>query len=282
MAQNPVRTKTTATSRTMVVNPSYTVTCYTVTFGEGVSILGDAPRCPGSSEADNRFIAGTAIQVRAENSVGGRGLEGFRAGIVGGQVYEDPETKRLTGYAFVDGDKHVTAYYPSAGESFENGVIKGLKLTSGIFAVALPIFVGMLFPPAGILFGILGAAGGIAALIPGGDKIAAAFDLVNPTKITTCIARWSYANTDDPTGGANVGSIVSTANTIRKVINGVEVFVEPVGPIGAAGGAASFGYGLYEAGIGDADWGASPQTIEQLEDKATLTNCLDEQWRAAN
>jgi len=280
VAQNPVRTKTTATSRTMTVAPTYTVTCYTVTFGEGISIVGDAPRCPGSAEADNSFIAGTAIQVRAVQHLDSeRIVEGFRTGVVNGQIYEDPVSKELTAFAFVDGDKNVTAYYPTDSERTRNGVVQGLKFTAGIFAVAAPIFVGMLFPPAGILFAVIGAGAGIASLIPGGDKVAAVFDLVNPTKITTCIAQWSFNNAGDPTGGKNVGSIVSTANTIRKVVNGVDVLVEPVGPIGAAGGAASFGYGLYSAGIGDANWG--PQTVDQLEDKSTLTNCLDDQWRAA-
>jgi len=179
----------------------------------------------------------------------------------------------------VDGDKKVTALYQSPSERTTQGVVQGLKLSLGVIAVSAPIFVGMLFPPAGIFFALVGSAAGIASMIPGGDKVAAVFDLINPTKVTTCVARWSFNNAGDPTGGANAGSLISTANTLRKVVNGVDVFVEPIGPLGTAGGLASFGYGLYEAGIGDAELG--PQTVDELADASTMTNCLSEQYRGA-
>ncbi len=41
---------------------------------------------------------------------------------------------------------------------------------------------------------------------------------------------------------------------------------------------ASLGYGLYDAGIGDANL-IGPQSLEELEDRSTITGCLDEQWR---
>ncbi len=279
LAQNPIRRITTNTQRVLPATASYTITCNTVTFGEGIQIVGEAPRCPGSSEADNSFIAGAAIQVKALQHIGDRVLAKFTSGVVAGQISEDPATKELIGFAMVDGDKKVSALYQTGAEHTTQGVLQGLKFSTGILAIATPIFVGMLFPPAGIFFSVVGLGAGIANLIPGGDKVAAVFDLVDPTKITTCVARWSFTNAGDPTGGANVGSMISTANTIRKVVNGVDVFIEPIGPLGTAGGLASFGYGLYDAGIGSAEFG--PQTVEELADSAGLTNCLDAQWRGA-
>jgi len=72
------------------------------------------------------------------------------------------------------------------------------------------------FPPAGILFAVLGAGAGIANLIPGGGKVAAVFELLNPTAMTTCIARWSFNNAGDPTGGKNIGAIGKTVKTLGK------------------------------------------------------------------
>ena len=138
----------------------------------------------------------------------------------------------------------------------------------------------MLFPPAGIFFGFLSAAAGIASLIkPGGAEVAGVLDLINPTKITTCAARWAFSNAGNPTGGLGVGGIISTANTLRKVYNGVDVVFEGVGPVGLGGSALSLGYGLYDAGIGHAD--LSPQSVFQTGCTSTMTGCLDEQWRIA-
>src|SRR5258707_8705137 len=80
-----------------------------------------------------------------------------------------------------------------------------------------PSILGAILPPAGIFFAVIGAAAGIASLIPGGDKAAAVFDLINPTKIMTCAARWGFGNSGNPTGGTNGGSMLSTLNTVRKI-----------------------------------------------------------------
>ena len=297
---NPMLRTTTATERTMPITPSYTIECHTITIGEGISIIGDVPRCPGTGEGDNSYIAGTAIQVHAVQYIGDRIINSFNSGVVGDQITEDPDTKELTAFVYVDKDKHITADYPTSNERIERGIIQGMKIVSGIVAVAAPILLSMAFPPAGILFSVLGAAAGLAASIPGGDKVAAVFDLVNPTKITVCAAQWAFNNDGNPTGNTNVGAIVSTANTIRKVINGADVLTQPVadlrtlpgigaklperlgnlpGGLSFALGGAALGYGLYSAGIGGTD--LSPQTVEQLRDTSTMTSCLDEQWRAA-
>lgn len=277
---NPVVALTTATEPELKVAPSYTVTCHTLSFGEGISIIGDAPYCPGSDPADNSFIAGTAVQVKAAQHIGERPLYGFTSGIVASQVYEDPTTKELTSFAYVDGDKRVTADYPTKGESWTRSLIQGLKISVGVFAVAAPIFVGLLFPPAGILFAYLGAAAGIASMVPnGGQDVASVFDLINPTKITTCAARWAFSNPGNPTGGGNYGSIVSTANTIRKIYKDVDVSIQPVGLLGASAAIAGFGYGLYDAGIAGAEF--DTQTVEELRGTSTMTGCLNDQWQTA-
>lgn len=292
--------RTTATERTMTVAPSYTVTCHTVSFGEGVSIIGDVPRCPGSSEGDNSFIAGAAIHVNAVYEVGSRKLVSYTSGVVDGQITEDSTTLEQSGWVLVDRDKSVNAQYVTAAQSLGLGIVQGLKISAGIFATAAPIVLGMLFPPAGIFFALTAAAAGLFSLLPGGDGPASVFDLVNPTKITVCAAQWAFSNPGNPTGGSNVGAIVSTANTLRKAIAGADVLTKPVadlrslpgiggklpdsladapGGLSFALGAAALGYGLYTAGIGNIQGGA--RTVDQLRDTQTMTSCLDEQWRIA-
>jgi hypothetical protein len=123
----------------------------------------------------------------------------------------------------------------------------------------------------------MGAGAGLASLA-GQDDIAAMFDLVNPTKITACAARWAFSTTDDPTGGYNIGSIVTTSNRLIKVLRGLPV-VNPNGDNAGmlGGGMASFLTGLYTAQVWNADF--TPQTIEELRDTDTMTGCLDQQWR---
>ena len=66
MKPSPMHRITNSTETALSTGAAYTVTCHTVTFGEGIRVEGDAPRCPGSTDADNSFIKGTSIQVRAD------------------------------------------------------------------------------------------------------------------------------------------------------------------------------------------------------------------------
>ncbi|MCU1579775.1 MAG: hypothetical protein JWP19_1979 [Rhodoglobus sp.] len=297
---NPVL-RTSDLQRVMTVVPSYTLSCHTVTFGEGISIMGDAPRCPGSAEGDNSFITGTAIQVKADFKVGSRELTGFVAGYVKDQVTEDSSTKEQSAWVLVDGDKSVRAEYLTKTQLVGHIIGQGGKIMAGVLAIVAPMALGILFPPAGVLFAVLAAAAGIASLIPGGDSVAAVFDLVNPTKITTCAAQWAFTNHANPTGKANVGAIIKTVNNIRKLTSSTEVVTKPVADLrsvpGSTGaltkglanlakgmkvalGAAALGYSLYSAGVGNADV-STAQSTDELRDTATMTTCLNEQWRAA-
>jgi hypothetical protein len=276
---NPFNRYTFGTERSLSTTVYYTIKCYTIALGEGLTAVGDVPRCPGSSPSDNSYIAGTAVQIKAVQNIGDRILEKFTSGVVASQISEDPDTKELTAYAVVDGNKSVSAAYLTNGQFIGTGILQGLKVSAGVFAVAAPIVLGMMFPPAGILFSVLGAASGLASQIPGGGTAAAVFDLLNPTNITVCAARWSFNNSGDPAGGANIGSAISLANTMRKLNNGTDLVGEPVGPVGAGGGLLSFGYGLYSNGIAGAQLG--PTTVDSLADSSTMTNCLNDQWRVA-
>jgi hypothetical protein len=278
-ASNPDGRRTTRDAPTMTASPLYEVKCFTVTLDAGITLEGEPARCPGSSVDDNSYVAGTAVQVRAQQTYNGRILTGFRSGVVANQVYEDPVTLDLIGYAYVDRDLHVQADYPSSAESTARGVAQGLKITSGLFAIMAPILFSAAFPPAGILFSVLGAGAGLASLA-GQDDIAAVFDLINPTKITMCAARWAWGTSDDPTGSYNLGKIVTTGNKLVKLLRGQPI-VDPnasnAGTLG--GGMAGFLLGLYTNQVWNADF--TPQTIEQLRDTETMTGCLDDQWRAA-
>jgi hypothetical protein len=122
-------------------------------------------------------------------------------------------------------------------------------------------------PRVGILFAVLGAGAGIANLIPGGGQVASVFDLLNPTKVTTCMARWSFNNAGDPTGGKNLAKI---GKTVKIAAKGAKSLYDGGpdsdaadasdagdaadditlgGVLGAAGGVAGFDYGLYSAGM---------------------------------
>ena len=152
-----------------------------------------------------------------------------------------------------------------------------------------------MFPPAGILFAVLGAGAGIANLIPGGGKVAAVFDLLNPTAMTTCIARWSFNNAGDPTGGKNYGAIGKTVKTLGKegkslydggpdadsIVAGAADDIKLGEILGTVGSVAGFEYGLYSAGIMNVNV-SNPQTVAEVNDTSTMTGCLDDQWKAAD
>jgi hypothetical protein len=296
---NPVLRSTTATVSKMTMVPSYSVTCFTIALGEGISVTGDAARCPGSTPEENKFIAGTAFQVTATQHVGDRPLYGFKKGVISGTTTKDSTTEDQSAYVLVDGDKSVTATYPTRAEAFGLGVIQGLKIVSGIVAVAAPIMLSIAFPATGVLFAYLAASAAVASLVPNGGKdVAAVLDLINPTNITTCAARWAFAKGEDPTG-PKVGAVLTTAKNAYDAYKGKDIFFKPISdlrslpfglgaklpakiadlPGGLTGitSAASLGLGLYSAGIQHAELG--PQSIEQLADTETMTGCLNDQWR---
>ena len=276
--QNPVLTRTTTTAPSQAVSPVYTLDCVQLGLGSGITILGSPARCPGADPRENWFVTGTAVQVRAAVNADGRTLHGFKEGVVAGQIAEESESsKALIGFVVMDQSKRVTGDYPSNSEAVARALVQNLKVVVGVLAIMAPIALGMLFPPAGMFFAFLGAMAGIANMIPHGGPVASMFDLVNPTKITTCAARWGFTNSGDPTGGYGVGSLISGTNTLRKFVQGKELIFEKVGPLGMAGGAASLAYGLYEAGAGKVD--LSPQTVEELAGTSTMTGCLNQQWK---
>jgi hypothetical protein len=277
---NPVLIETDTTGPVFPVNPVFSVTCGTLVLGEGMSVI-DGARCPGSSAEENSFVMGTAIQVRAAQHVGDRILYGFKSGVVAGQIVEEPVTKRLIGFVLMDVDgKAVTGDYPTKSEAIGRAIVQGLKISAGILAILAPITLGLLFPPAGIFFAFLGAAAGIVQFIPHGKEVAGVLDLINPTKITACAARWGFSNTGNPTGGVNPGSIGSLAWTGFKVYKGKDVITQNIGKFGIGGAVLGTATGLYEAGIHHAELG--PQSVEQLAGTSTMTGCLDDQWRIAN
>ena len=298
---NPMIRTTTATESSMPVTAAFIVDCHTVTIQPGVSVVGTPAYCPGSDPAANTFIAGSAIQVAAAQQLNGNGFVGFIRGVVAGSPFVDEQTAEVNAFVLVDEDKTVTGDYPGKTESVGRAILQGLKILSGIAAVLAPIVLSALFPPAGLIFGLLAATAGLFSLLPGGDGPASVLDLMNPTKITTCAARWAFSKTDDPTGKLNAGAIIGTPKKIYTLYKGASA-VTPVADLrglastaatttstlsktvatlksAAPGiiGAASFGYGLYDAGIGHSEFGA--QTIEQLRGTQTMTGCLEDQWR---
>ncbi len=216
--------------------------------------------------------------MRAAQHIGERVLYGFKSGVVGGQIVEEDKTKALIGFVLMDVDgKVVTGDYPTESEAIGRAIVQGLKISAGILAIVAPIALGLLFPPAGIFFAFLGAAAGIVNLIPHGAEVAGVLDLINPTKITTCAARWAFSNTGNPTGGLNPGSIGSLAWTGFKVYKGKDVITQNIGKFGIGGSVLGTAAGLYEAGIHHAELG--PQSVEELAGTSTMTGCLDDQWR---
>jgi hypothetical protein len=279
--ETPVHKITNAKDVALTANASYLVSCAKVSFGEGIHIEGDAPRCPGTAEADNMFIFGTAIQVRADYWIGDRNIEKFTSGVASDQIYEDPATLDWIAYATVGTDTKVEALYQDKEDRINTELAKAGKLLVGFTAVIGPVILGMVFPPAGIYLAFLGTMAGISGLIPGGGNVQAFFDLVNPAKITACVARWGFGNPGHP-GGGNYGSMISTGKTAATaVFTTKDVLVSNIGPLGVAGAAASIGYGLYDAGVGGANM-AGPQSVEELEDVSTIQGCLCYEFRLVN
>jgi hypothetical protein len=277
---NPYMTTSSSTESTLLATPIFQVSCNTVTFGTGITVDGDVARCPGTTPEQNLYVTGTAIPVRAKAQLDdGRWFEKFTSGVNATTIFQDAATGDAIGYAYVDKDLNVAALYPTSGQKITIGLIQVGKIMVTILAVAAPIVLSMMFPPAGILFTILGAASGIATLA-GSDATAAVFDLINPTKIVQCAAQWGVGNAGDPSGGKNIGKIVSTANKVKQVIQGKDILTPKLTNIGALTGSASFVIGLYNSGITHAE--LKPQTVEELRDTQTMTGCLDKQWRAAN
>ncbi len=297
---NPMLRTTNDTDRSMPVTAAYTVTCHHLALGEGISVVGHIPRCPGTEASENMYIEGTVVQVRAAYMVGDRLGYGYTDGVISNQVTKDARTLDLLGFALMDGNKTVAADYPNKTEKFERGVIQGLKISAGVMAVAAPIAIGLLFPPMGLFFAVVAAGAGIAS-IAGDDKTASVFDMMNPTSLATCAARWAFDNSGNSTGAYNAGAITSVGKTSYDIVQGKDILTKPIAdlrslPLGVGaklpdklanfpGGlsfalaAAGFGYGLYAAGIGDTPTGV--QTVEQLRGTATMTGCVDEKLRFA-
>jgi hypothetical protein len=277
--QTPLHKITDDTAKTLPGSASYLVACHTVTFGEGIHVAGDAPYCPGSTPAERSFIFGMSIPVRADYRIGDRTIEKFTSGVAADQISEDPATLDWYGYVTVGVGTKVTALYQSSADRTNTEILKGFKFGAGIVAVVLPVVLGTAFPPLGMFFAAMGTIAGISSFIPGGQGAAALFDLLNPTKITGCIARWGFTNAGSPGGQQNIGSMISTGKTIgQAVFTTKDLLTFDLGPLGVAGGAASIGYGLYDAGIGGANM-VGAQSVEELAGRSTITGCLDDVWR---
>jgi len=297
---NPVLMQTTDTRRNLPIAATYVMKCHHVTFGEGISIEGEAPRCPGFADEDNMFIAGTGIQIRAAQAVGSRTFGDWTSGVLAATTVRDPDTGQRTAIAYVSSDMHVGAKYPTEGERWANGFANAGKLIAGVAAVVAPVALGIACPPCGIALTVVAVAGAVSSLIPGGDDVAAFFALVNPTKITECAADWAFGKETLRTG-SDEGDLVKTGTGTKKLIDVIkppptaaEIAAAAVkgstttGKVLAgikAGGkatlkAAAIGYSLYSAGIAEADLGF--ETTQQLRDTSTMTNCLDEAWKFAS
>lgn len=235
---NPILGFTDDTREATPIAANYLVVCHTLTLGEGISIEPDeqlpAARCPGSS--NNTFVAGAVVKVRASGSVGGRLLAGFSGGVLANSVYEDPDVvdpadlgfgergvKPQLGFVLVDGDKTVTADYPTTPERIGLGVAAGLKISAGFVAILGLAGLSALFPPVGLFFagvGLLAAGAALVDLIPGTGGAASAFvDLVNPESIFECVTQWSFGTqptpADNPTKNGYRYS-ADLANDVRK------------------------------------------------------------------
>lgn len=226
IASNPMVRTTTATEATMPTTAAFVVDCYTLVIDEGLSVVGTPPYCPGSSPSDFRFIAGTTVQIAAENQVGTRDFVGFKEGAIASTTFVDSMTGKVNTLVLMDRDKRIMADYPTATDAFGRQFIKGLKIASGISAVITAVLVSTLFPGVGLVLGFLSAGASIFNALPGGDKPAAVFDVMNPTKITDCAARWAFGNADDPSGKVSPVKIVTTAKKIYKAYNEVKTVAD--------------------------------------------------------
>ncbi len=305
---NPVLMETTDTRRELPVSAAYEMTCNHVTFGEGITIEGAAPRCPGFSDDDNMFIAGTGIQIRAVQHIGKPHLwAAWTSGVIAATTVVDPDSGERTAIAYVSSDMTVSAKYPTEGERFTSAVANAGKLLAGVAAVVAPVMLGIACPPCGIALAVVGVAGAVSSLIPGGGDVAAFFTLINPTKITECAASWAFGKEPPPKptdpndiAKTDAGYLVKTGSGLKKVVDiikppptaaelalaatkGATTSGKILSTLKAGGKAsmqvAAVGYGLYSAGIANADLGF--QTTDQLRDTKNMTSCLDDAWKFA-
>ncbi len=308
LEDNPVLMDTDASRPVMPVSATYEVTCHRVTFGEGITIEGEAPRCPGTAEEDGMFIKGTGIKIRAVQHIGDRTFGAFTSGIIPSTVEVASYTEERTAFALVRGDMHVAAKYPTEGERWEAGWANAGKVMAGVAAAAVPLMLAVAFPVAApFVFGAFAALGGAAALaslIPGGEDAAAFFDLVNPTKILDCATTWAFgASPVEPTSDAS--NLRATQKTVTKTLKRLKPpptaaesaakLTQTLAKSSEAGARSAvismaktdvlaiggLAYGLYDAGLFDVDLDTF-QTTDDLRDTATMTKCLDDAWRFAD
>ena len=300
IADNPVLIPTDDSRPVIPVSAAYSLTCYHVTFGEGITIEGDAPRCPGYADDDNMFIGGTGIMIRAAQHVGNRVFGDWTSGVVRATSVKDEATGERTAFAFVTGDMKVTAKYPTEGERWESGMANTGKILLGITAVAAPVLLGIACPPCGVALATVALGSLIASAIPGGDDVAAFFDLINPAKLLDCTATWGFGNTKTDTdkgGQPTGGDILAIGSKEKKVIQYLKppptaaqlaeqaakaaantskttARLATLKVVGKAGlQIAAFGYGLYDAGLFATDLGY--QTTDNLRDTEAFAQCMN-------
>jgi len=299
---NPVVMETDDSRAVMAVSAAYEMTCFHVAFGEGISIEGEAPRCPGYTDEENMFIAGTGMQVRAQQHLGSRNFAAWESGVITSTSVKLPVTGHRLAIAYVTGNMTVAVDYPTEGERLEAGAANAGKVLLAVAAVAAPIAVSIACPPCGVFIAVVGVVAAATSFIPGAEKVTAFFDLVNPTAYLECATNWGLGNGKDASGtDADIESVkeiksaakksikilkppptaaqlaAKTAKTLTKSSKSVatKAVVKAAGK--DAFQLAAFGYSLYDAGLFSADLGY--QTVDQLRDTATFTNCVDETTR---
>jgi hypothetical protein len=297
---NPALIVTDDSRPVIPLSAAYSLTCYHVTFGEGITIEGDAPRCPGFADEDNMFIGGTGIMIRAAQHVGSRTFGDWTSGVVRATTVKDGTTGERTAFAFVTGNMTVAAKYPTEGERWESGMANAGKVVLGITAVAAPVLLGIACPPCGVALATVALGSLIASSIPGGDDVAAFFDLINPSKLLDCTATWGFGNTKtekETAGQPEPGDVLSIATKEKKILTYIKppptaaqlaeqaakaaantskttarlATLKVVGKSGLQ--LAAFGYGLYDAGLFATDLGY--QTEGELRDTAAFAQCMD-------
>jgi len=299
---NPVVMETDDSRAVMAVSAAYEMTCFHVAFGEGISIEGEAPRCPGYADEENMFIAGTGIQVRALQHIGGRTFAAWESGVITSSSVTLPVSEDRLAIAYVSNNMTVSADYPTERERIEAGAANAGKVLLAVAAVAAPIAVSIACPPCGVFIAVVGVVAAATSFIPGAEKVAAFFDLVNPTAYLECATNWGLGNGKNASGTEpDIESVkeiksaakksvkilkppptaaqiaASTAKTLTKSSKTVatKAVVKAAGK--DAFQLAAFGYSLYDAGLFSADLGY--QTVDQLRDTASFTNCVDETTR---
>jgi len=301
---NPILIETDDTTSRMQVSASYGIDCFHVTFGEGISVLGDAPRCPGYTDEENMFIGGTAILIEAAQNVNGRTFGDWESGIIRSTVVKDGYTEIRTGFAYVKSDMRVAVDYPTEGERVEAGLANAGKILAGVAAIAAPIALGVACPPCGIVMTGIVLAAAVTTIIPGADDVTAFFDIVNPAKILECTTSWGFGNGQNET--ATESSIETTTGGIKEAKKVIKYMKTDAAAKQAASDLASLGkdsattarngvlksagknalqlagfaYSLYDAGLFSADLGYA--TTDSLRDTDTFTNCVEDAQRLAH